>query len=158
MIVQLEPVVDNLFREVPLSHTLPDCQPVILSIHGNLFFAAARDLEQRLPLPNGTRCPVVILRLRGDTLLAGTGASMLATYAERLRAQGGKLILCGVEKPVLETLKRTGTLDKIGGENVCPAESFCLPRCRPPWNTRRRGWRGSRLPRPECWHGEVSKW
>ncbi|HVO71524.1 MAG TPA: SulP family inorganic anion transporter [Aggregatilineaceae bacterium] len=126
MIVQLEPVGDNLFREVPLSQTLPDGQPVILSIHGNLFFAAARDLEQRLPSPNGTRCPVVILRLRGDTLLAGTGASMLATYAERLRAQGGKLILCGVEKPVLETLKRTGTLDKVGGENVFPASELLL--------------------------------
>jgi SulP family sulfate permease len=126
MIVQLEPVGDNLFREVPLSQTLPDGQPVILSIHGNLFFAAMRDLEQRLPSPNGTQCPVVILRLRGDTLLAGTGASMLAAYAERLRAQGGKLILCGVEKPVLETLKRTGTLDKIGGENVFPANELLL--------------------------------
>jgi SulP family sulfate permease len=126
MIVQLEPVGDNQFREVPLLQTLPDGQPVILSIHGNLFFAAMRDLEQRLPSPSGTRCPVVILRLRGDTLLAGTGASMLAAYAERLRAQGGKLILCGVEKPVLETLKRTGTLDKIGGENVFPANELLL--------------------------------
>lgn len=126
LITQLEPVGANMFRETPFSGRLPDAEPVILSVHGNLYFAAMRDLAARLPDPNGARRPVVILRLRGDTLLASTGVSVLVSYAERLRARGGLLILCGVERPVLETLRRTGALNRIGRENVFLAGEFLL--------------------------------
>jgi len=125
-ITQLDPVGVNMFREIPFSGSLPDAEPVILSIHGDLYFAAMRDLAARLPDPNGARRPVVILRLRGDTLLASTGTTVLVSYAERLRARGGLLILCGVEKPVLETLRRTGALNRIGRENVFLADEFLL--------------------------------
>jgi SulP family sulfate permease len=125
-VVQLEPVGVNTFRVAPIPAKLPDAKPVILSIQGNLFFAAMRNLQEELPAPNGTKHPVVILRLRGDTLLAGTGASMLVSYAERLRAQGGKLILCGVEDPVIKTLARTGALNRIGQENVFLANDMLL--------------------------------
>lgn len=126
MITQLEPGGPHMFREKPFAGGLRDGEPVILSVHGNLYFAAMRDLADRLPDPNGARCPVVILRLRGDTLLAGTGTTVLVTYAERLRARGGLLVLCGVEKPVLETLRRTGALNRIGRENVFLADEFLL--------------------------------
>lgn len=125
-ITQLDPVGVNMFREIPFSGSLPDAEPVILSVHGNLYFAAMRDLAARLPDPNGARCPVVILRLRGDALLASTGTAVLVSYADRLRARGGLLILCGVEKPVLETLRRTGALNRIGRENVFLADEFLL--------------------------------
>jgi SulP family sulfate permease len=125
-ITQLDPVGVNMFREIPFSGGLPDAEPVILSIHGDLYFAAMRDLAARLPDPNGAQRPVVILRLRGDTLLAGTGTTVLVSYAERLRARGGLLILCGVEKPVLATLRRTGALPRIGRENVFLADEFLL--------------------------------
>jgi len=125
-VVHLEPVGINTFRVAPVPARLPDAKPIILSIQGNLFFAAMRSLQDELPAPNGAKHPVVILRLRGDTLLAGTGASMLVSYAERLRAQGGKLILCGVEDPVLKTLARTGALHRIGQENVFRANDMLL--------------------------------
>lgn len=125
-VVQLEPVGINTFRVAPIPARLPDARPIILSIQGNLFFAAMRNLQEELPAPNGAKHPVVILRLRGDTLLAGTGASMLVAYAERLRAQGGKLILCGVEEPVVKTLARTGALHRIGQENVFLASDLLL--------------------------------
>lgn len=125
-ITQLEPVGPYQFREIPFSPTLPDRALVILSVHGPLFFAAMRDLEQRLPIPNHARQPMLILRLRGDEMLAGTGTWTLVNYAERLRARGGKLILCGVEKNVLKTLQRTGALDRIGAENVFKARDVLL--------------------------------
>ncbi|MCZ7541287.1 MAG: SulP family inorganic anion transporter [Anaerolineae bacterium] len=125
-ITQLEPVGPYQFREIPFSPALPDRTLVILSVQGNLFFAAMRDLEQRLPVPSQTRQPVLILRLRGDDMLAGTGTWTLVNYAERLRARGGKLILCGVEDKVLKTLQRTGALDKIGPQNVFAARDVLL--------------------------------
>ncbi len=125
-IAQLEPVGPYQFREIPFSPALPDRSLVILSVHGPLFFAAMRDLEQRLPVPRHARQPVLILRLRGDEMLAGTGTWTLVNYAERLRARGGKLILCGVEETVLKTLERTGALDKIGAENVFVARDVLL--------------------------------
>lgn len=125
-ITQLEPVGPYQFREIPFSPTLPDRTLVILAVQGNLFFAAMRDLEQRLPVPNHARQPVLILRLRGDEMLAGTGTWTLVNYAERLRARGGKLILCGVEEKMLKTLQRTGALEKIGPENVFVARDVLL--------------------------------
>ncbi|MBP8974346.1 MAG: SulP family inorganic anion transporter [Anaerolineae bacterium] len=125
-ITQLEPVGPYQFREIPFSPALPDRTLVILAVQGNLFFAAMRDLEQRLPVPNHARQPVLILRLRGDEMLAGTGTWTLVNYAERLRARGGKLILCGVEEKVLKTLQRTGALEKIGPENVFVARDMLL--------------------------------
>lgn len=125
-VARLEPVGINTFREVPLPETLPSGEPVIISVQGNLFFAAMRDLRDRLPKPNGARCPVVILRLRGDEFLAGTGAAVLVAYADQLRAQGGKLVLCGIEDQVVKTLARTDTLDKLGKENIFPASDVLL--------------------------------
>ncbi len=123
-LTQLVPAGENLFREVSLPDSLPDDQPVIVSVNGHLFFAAMRELQERLPDPHHSEHPVVILRLRGDSLLAGTGAATLITYARRLRDLGGMLILCGVEPPVLETLARTGALEEIGEENVFPAHDI----------------------------------
>lgn len=122
----LEPVEAHVFREGPVPETLPDSKPVLLSVQGALYFAAMRDLQTRLPDPDGAQCPVVILRLRGDTMLAGTGASLLVTYARQLRNQGGKMILCGVEDQVIRTLTRTGALEKIGEENVFLANEYLL--------------------------------
>jgi len=125
-ITRLAPMGGYLFREAPVPSILPDNEPTIISVSGHLYFAAMRDLEQRLPKPNGVRRPVVILRLRGDTLLAGTGTTALVNYAQQLRANGGKLVLCGVEDPVLETLQRTGALSQLGKENVFHANDVLL--------------------------------
>jgi SulP family sulfate permease len=125
-IVHLEPVGTNIFREAPLPEKLPDGQPVLLSVQGPLYFAAMRDLQTHLPDPNSAQHPVVILRLRGDTMLAGTGAALLVAYAEQLRKRGGKLVLCGVENQVIETLTRTGALARIGEENVFLANEYLL--------------------------------
>ena len=122
----LEPADGGSFREVSVPNVLPDRTPVILSVQGHLFFAAMNELGPLLPDPDGAEQPVVILRVRGDKLLAGTGVSLLVSYAERLRAQGGQLILCGVGDEVMATLTRTGGLHKIGPENVFRADDVLL--------------------------------
>lgn len=124
-VMRLEPAGDT-FRETPVPDRLPDHEPVIVQVTGNLSFAAARDLQTKLPSPAGARHPVVILRLRGDELLAGTGAALLAAYAEQFHDQHGKLILCGVSEQVTHTLQSTGVLDTVGPENVFPATDTLL--------------------------------
>lgn len=121
-----EPAGNGLFREVPVPQRLPSNTVTILSVQGNLFFAAMRELQTRLPSPIGAQNAVVILRLRGDALLAGTGVSMLLAYADQLHAEGGKLILSGVGEQVMQTLIRTGALTRIGPENVFLAEDILL--------------------------------
>ncbi|MBN1681368.1 MAG: SulP family inorganic anion transporter [Anaerolineae bacterium] len=125
-LMQLEPLGDNTFREIAMGDTLPDNGPVILSIHGHLYFAAMHDLLEKLPKPDDSNHPVVILRLRGDEMLAGTGTKLLVSYAEQLRAQDGKLILCGVGAQVMDTLVRTNSIHDIGEENIFPAGKVLL--------------------------------
>lgn len=125
-VVQFEPAGDGHFREAPVPGRLPDDEPVILSVQGPLYFAAIRDLEEQLPTLATAQHPVLILRLRGDEMLAGTGAGVLASCADQLRARGGKLILCGVEEQVYRTLARTHMLDTIGHENVFRAHDVLL--------------------------------
>ena len=81
-----------------------------------------RELSPRLPDASRSRRPVVIMRLRGNGMLAGTGIAVIMAYHRRLRARGGKLILCGVEPRTYATLKRSGALELLGEENVFPAE------------------------------------
>lgn len=123
-LTQLEPLGNHRYRELAPPRRLPDAQPVLLSLQGNLSFAAMRELYGRLPDVTGVRRPVVILRLRGDTMLAGTGVAVLMAYHRRLRARGGKLILCGVETTTFNTLVRTGALELLGRENVFCAEDI----------------------------------
>lgn len=123
-LTQLEPLDNHRYRELAPPRRLPDAQPVLLSLQGNLSFAAMRELYGRLPDVTGVRRPVVILRLRGDTMLAGTGVAVLMAYHRRLRARGGKLILCGVETTTFNTLVRTGALELLGRENVFCAEDI----------------------------------
>ncbi|NDJ78294.1 MAG: SulP family inorganic anion transporter [Chloroflexi bacterium] len=125
-ITRLQPVGRFQFREVPVPDSLPEGEPIIIAVQGHLYFAAMHNLHVRLPHPNGERYPVVILRLRGDRLLAGTGTAALVDYARELRARHGKLILCGVEQPILDTLQRTGALSQIGPENVFVAGEVLL--------------------------------
>ncbi|MFW5748367.1 MAG: STAS domain-containing protein [Chloroflexota bacterium] len=54
--------------------------------------------------------------------LGSIGIRALMRYRQRLLARGGLLILCRVSDPVYDQLKRTGTLEKMGGDNVIPAE------------------------------------
>ena len=118
----LERVGEHRYRESAPPRRLPDGEPVLLSLQGNLSFAAMRELLTRLPDASRSQRPVVIMRLRGDAMLAGTGVAVIMAYHRRLRARDGKLILCGVEPKTYATLERSGALDLLGEKNVFPAE------------------------------------
>lgn len=117
-VVRLVPLGDGHFREESVPLSLPSGEPVILSVSGNLYFAAVSRLEELLPRPNGSRSPVVILRLRDHHYLGSTGVRFLDYYAHQLERSGGRLFLCGVEKDVRVQLERTDELRRLGMDGV----------------------------------------
>ncbi|WP_278263029.1 SulP family inorganic anion transporter [Nocardia sp. AG03] len=98
-VVRLRVEGDRLV-EGTLPKRLSDNEIVIMDVYGSLFYAGARTLQTRLPDPTGARDPVVILRLRGRTSVSATFLHVLADYARRLDAVGGRLCLSGVDPRV----------------------------------------------------------
>ena len=59
----------------------------------------------------GVERPAVILRLRQQSQIASTFLELLVSYEEKIRAQGGKLILAGVSPHIKEQLDLTETTE-----------------------------------------------
>jgi len=93
-------------------------QLTLLHVHGSLFFAAARGIEEMLPAVGDATHSVVAINLRGKSEAGSTIVTVLARYAATLRAHDSRLMLVGVDPIVLAQLTRTGVLDVIGEENV----------------------------------------
>jgi SulP family sulfate permease len=51
---------------------------------------------------------------------------MLRGLVDRLRSNGIELAFCNIKGPVVEVLRHTGLLDKIGGEHIFLTEQAAL--------------------------------
>jgi len=89
-----------------------------LEIHGNLSYAGARALEQRLPTVEDSHRAVVVLRLRGRETLGATPIDVLARYARAIQSAGGRVYLSGIGEHAYEQLVRTGKLRLDGPVRV----------------------------------------
>lgn len=105
-------------EEHPAPRELPSHQFTLLEVYGNLFFAAAKNLEEMLPTVNNTTRAVVALRLRGKDEVGSTFIGVLRRYAKDVQARDSRLMLVGVDPAVYEQLARTGVLAQLGPENV----------------------------------------
>ncbi len=124
--VRLVPIGDAHFKEAPLPARLPDDEPVIFSVAGNLYFGAIQRLEEQLPRPNGSHRAVVILRLRDNQYLGSTGMRFLERYARQLKANGGMLLLCGIGSRVQDELAHVGAVEWLRPEQVFFANEVIL--------------------------------
>ncbi|MBB2940651.1 SulP family sulfate permease [Actinoplanes lutulentus] len=121
-VVELTPRDDDSFVERPARARLESRQVVLLDVYGSLFYAGARTLQARLPETAQARSPVVVLRLRGRVMLGATAFAVLADYAERLDAAGGRLYLSGVDPAVVEQIRRNRTVERVTGVRVYEAD------------------------------------
>ena len=64
---------------------------------------------------------MVVLRLRGKEDLGSTFIQSVLRYHDELEAHGCHLLLAGVGTRVLDQLRRTGALEKLGPDNVFAA-------------------------------------
>ena len=101
----------------------------IFRIHGPFLFGATDKIESitedldRLP-------PVVVIRLRNMTAIDGTGLRALEEVAERLRASGRTLLLCGAREQPKAVMRQAGFHDHIGERNICPHIQAALDRAK----------------------------
>jgi sulfate permease, SulP family len=107
--------------EQPAPTRLPSHQLTLLHVYGSLFFAAAKNMEEMLPVVGGATHAVVAINLRGKSEVGSTFVTVLQRYAGALQDRDCKLMLVGVDPVVLDQLAKTGVLKLIGQENVFPA-------------------------------------
>ena len=117
-ITQLVLVPGGLPEERPAPTKVPSNQLTMLYVHGSLFFAAAKSVEEMLPAVGDSRRAAVALLLRGKSEMGSTIITVLKRYAEALQANDGRLMLVGVDLATRDQLARSGALKVIGEENV----------------------------------------
>ncbi|MDQ3930816.1 MAG: SulP family inorganic anion transporter, partial [Chloroflexota bacterium] len=113
-VVELVERPDGRIEERKPPSQLSDNTATVLDVYGHIFYAGARTLERLLPRPEGAQNPVVILRLRGRTTVGATLVEVLANYANKLKAVGGRLYLTGMSEGAYEQIVRTGKLRLSG--------------------------------------------
>jgi len=113
------------FIELPMEG-IKEQQPkiVIINIEGDLYFAAAEDLQVQIQKILKENLKVLILRFRRTHLLASTGVIALEQLMRIARKNDVHILFCGIQKEVLQPLKAAGVTDIIGDENVFFAESM----------------------------------
>ncbi len=96
----------------------------ILNLTGPLFFAVGGELERALePYVRDENIRVLILRLRQAQNIDITTANIIETTAEKLTRQGRTLTLLGLRRSTLTLFDQTGLLERLGRENVFPAQA-----------------------------------
>jgi SulP family sulfate permease len=120
-VVELVPDPDGRFLERPAPARLESRRVVLLDIYGSLLYAGARTLQARLPDPGQCEFPAVVLRLRGRAMLGSTSYAVLADYAERLEANGGRLYISGIDAALLGQLRRNRTVERAGDVQIFEA-------------------------------------
>ncbi len=96
----------------------------IVHVEGELFFGAA-DLfqEQVRLLADDDNIRVVILRMKNARHLDATSVMSLLQLHEYLEKTGRHLLVSGINPDVERVLRASGSLDRIGRENIFPAEA-----------------------------------
>jgi SulP family sulfate permease len=114
-IVELVAGEAGRWREGPSPARLADETVTVLQVYGSLSFAAAERVTELLPDPEGSKRPVVVLRLRQHLRLETTLQTLLVDYRRRVAAVGGRLILAGVGPEAHDQLLRTGLVPEVFG-------------------------------------------
>lgn len=99
---------------------------VTLDLKGELFFAAAEELEARLRAIQDGGAKYIVLRLHQAYNVDATFAEALAAVGREARSKGGRLILAGIRPGMLGTLERAGVVKELGEDAVLAHEPTLL--------------------------------
>jgi SulP family sulfate permease len=114
-------------------HTLQDKDippyVAIYRVHGPFLFGST-DKIGAIVEHLDAQPPIVVLRLRNMTAIDATGLLAFEDLADRLRATGRALIVCGAPSQPRALMERSGFADKIGRENLCAHVLAALARAR----------------------------
>lgn len=113
-VVELVPQEDGRLEERAAPTRLVSHSVTLLDVYGSLHYAGARTLEHHLPDPTATESPAVVLRMRGRSTLGATFFTVLAAYARKLEAVGGRLYVAGIDPALMTQAHRTGSIPEGG--------------------------------------------
>jgi len=121
-LTQLVPRPDGDFDEVPFNQAPPS--PVLsVNMSGNIYFAAAEDLDSELLRGVTPQTRVVVLRMKRLRAAGSTAMAMLDHFYTLLHERRIYLIVCGIEKELETLMTSTGLRKKIGEENIFHADN-----------------------------------
>jgi len=99
----------------------------VFKIQGPFLFGATDNLATVTEALDGLP-PIVILRLRYMTAIDGTGLRALEDLADRLRASGRTLIVCGAQDQPAAVMTQARFHAHLGDDNICPDITAALQR------------------------------
>jgi SulP family sulfate permease len=111
--------------ELPLDAP-PGGRVVAIDLQGELFFAGAELLEQRLKAIYDSGTQALVLRLSHAYNLDATCAEAIAQVARYARARDRHLILAGVKPGMYGTLERAGLVREMGADAIFRHEPLLL--------------------------------
>lgn len=114
---------DDSMREIrsPKERSNPEIS--IVHVEGELFFGAADAFEEQVRLlAKDPNIRVIILRLKNARHLDATAAYAIAGLNDSLRRMGRLLLVSGAPPEVMNVMRRSGLIEKLGEENVFPSE------------------------------------
>ncbi|MDM5249833.1 sulfate permease [Lysinibacillus sp. G4S2] len=102
-------------------HQKRDCPQIsIYTIEGPLFFGAAQTFEQAIISSVHQQQKVLILRMSKVPFLDSTGEANFGNVIRNFKAQGGTILVTGVQDELKIALQRNGLYDAIGENNFYP--------------------------------------
>ena len=121
-LTQLVPRPDGDFDEVPFNRAAPS--PVLtVNMSGDIYFAAAEDLDSELIQALTPKTRVVVLRMKRLRAAGSTAMAMLEQFYTLLHERHIYLIVCGIEKDLEKLMTSTGLRRRIGEENIFYADN-----------------------------------
>ncbi len=108
--------------------TIPD-GVLVYRIFGPFLFGAAEKMEDAMA-SIGEWPRVLILRLHLVTAMDATGLNALQSIVERMKRNGGTVVLSGIHQQPLQLLRKAGFIEVIGRENFRATFDDALVRAR----------------------------
>ena len=106
--------------------TIPD-YVTAFRIHGPFLFGTTDKIREIIDVADSL-APVVILRLRNMTAIDATGLHAIEDLADRLRATGRELVLCGAREQPARLMGQAEFHRHVGARNLCASIQEALER------------------------------
>ncbi len=121
-LTQFVPRADSGFDEVPFNRA-PPSEVVIVNMEGDLYFAAAEDLDYELLECITPKTRVVILRMKRLRAVGSTAMAILERFDEILKSRNLQLVVCGIEEGLKQIMTGSGLRRLIGEQNLFYADN-----------------------------------
>ncbi|HSO20094.1 MAG TPA: SulP family inorganic anion transporter, partial [Desulfosarcina sp.] len=119
-VVDLSLGLDKELHDV-VTHGLKECRYIdVVRFDGPLFFANAGYLEDQIRHRRKVKKALrhIIIAAEAINDIDASGLESLSLIVDRVRSAGIDISMSGVHEPVLQVLRRTHLLDKIGDDHI----------------------------------------